>query len=66
MRLSHAELDARGSRFAHHLLQHIGSGRQIGLLCVNPGHCAGCPHLQAITTATAAVAQRHSGTCGAA
>ena len=35
MRLSYAELDARSSRFAHHLLQHIGSGRQIGMLCVN-------------------------------
>lgn len=34
-RLSYAELDARSSRFAQHLLATIGSGRQIGVLCQN-------------------------------
>jgi len=35
LRLNYAELDARSSRFAHHLLQQIGSGRQVGMLCLN-------------------------------
>jgi long-chain acyl-CoA synthetase len=34
-RLSYAELDARSSRFAHHLIQTIGSGHQVGMLCTN-------------------------------
>jgi len=35
LRLSYAELDARSSQFANYLLKHVGSGRQIGMLCVN-------------------------------
>ena len=35
IRLSYAELDARSSRFAHYLLETFGSGRQIGMLCMN-------------------------------
>lgn len=35
LRLSYAELDARSSQFAHYLLQLVGSGRQIGMLCAN-------------------------------
>ena len=35
VRLNYAELDARSSRFAHHLLGAIGSGRQVGMLCGN-------------------------------
>ncbi|MCW5638012.1 MAG: AMP-binding protein [Rubrivivax sp.] len=35
IRLSYADLDARSSRFAHHLLGAVGSGRQIGMLCMN-------------------------------
>lgn len=34
-RLSYTELDARSSRFAHHLLAALGSGRQVGMLCLN-------------------------------
>ena len=34
-RLSYAELDARSSRLAHHLLGTVGSGKQIGMLCQN-------------------------------
>ncbi|MEB2348848.1 MAG: AMP-binding protein [Comamonadaceae bacterium] len=34
-RLAYRELDARSSRFAHHLLATLGSGRQIGMLCAN-------------------------------
>jgi len=35
LHLSYAELDARSSQFAHYLLEHVGSGRQIGMLCAN-------------------------------
>ncbi len=35
VRLSYAELGARSSRFAHHLLATIGSGKQVGMLCAN-------------------------------
>src|SRR5206468_10237823 len=35
LRLSYAELDVRSSQFAHYLLEHVGTGRQIGLLCAN-------------------------------
>ena len=35
LRLSYAELDARSSRFGHYLVQTIGSGRQVGMLCTN-------------------------------
>ena len=35
LRLSYAELDARSSRFAHYLLDTMGSGRQVGMLCLN-------------------------------
>ena len=35
IRLSYAELDARSSRFGHYLLEALGSGRQIGMLCLN-------------------------------
>ena len=35
LRLSYAEFDARSSRFAHHLLAAVGTGRQIGMLCAN-------------------------------
>ncbi len=35
LRLSYAELDARSSRFAHYLLQALGSGRQVATLCQN-------------------------------
>ncbi|MBS0302374.1 MAG: AMP-binding protein, partial [Proteobacteria bacterium] len=35
LRLSYAELDARSSRFAHHLIATIGSGKQVGMLCQN-------------------------------
>src|SRR5574337_1608488 len=34
-RLSYAELDARSSRFAQHLLATVGSGKQVGMLCQN-------------------------------
>jgi long-chain acyl-CoA synthetase len=34
-RLSHGELDARSSRFAHHLIAKLGQGKQIGMLCAN-------------------------------
>src|SRR5665647_2472946 len=35
LHLSYAELDARSSQFAHYLLQQVGSGRQVGMLCAN-------------------------------
>ena len=35
IRLSYAELDARSNRFAHHLLESLGTGRQVGMLCNN-------------------------------
>lgn len=35
IRLSYTELDARSSQFAHYLLERVGSGRQIGMLCAN-------------------------------
>lgn len=35
VRLSYRDFDARSSRFAHHLLATLGSGRQIGMLCAN-------------------------------
>jgi long-chain acyl-CoA synthetase len=35
LHLSYTELDARSSQFAHDLLQRVGSGRQIGMLCAN-------------------------------
>ncbi|HMN57849.1 MAG TPA: AMP-binding protein, partial [Ottowia sp.] len=35
IRLSYAELDARSSRLAHHLLASVGAGQQIGMLCQN-------------------------------
>ena len=35
LRLTYAELDARSSRFAHHLIATMGSGKQIGMLCAN-------------------------------
>ena len=34
-RLSHGDLDARSSRFAHHLIAKLGQGKQIGMLCAN-------------------------------
>ena len=34
-RLNYRELDARSSRFAHHLIGTIGRGRQVGMLCAN-------------------------------
>ena len=34
-RISYADLDARSSRFAHYLLDKIGTGKQIGMLCAN-------------------------------
>ena len=34
-RLNYRELDARSSRFAHHLIGTIGGGRQVGMLCAN-------------------------------
>ena len=34
-RLNYRELDARSSRFAHYLASHVGSGKQIGMLCAN-------------------------------
>ena len=51
VRLSYTELDARSSRFAHYLLEHVGSGCQVGMLCQNSAdmmvaynaiHKAGC------------------------
>jgi long-chain acyl-CoA synthetase len=35
LRLTYADLDARSSRLAHHLIASIGSGRQVGMLCAN-------------------------------
>ena len=35
IRMSYAELDARSSRLAHHLLASVGAGQQIGMLCQN-------------------------------
>ena len=35
IRLSYTALDARSSQFGHHLLDQLGSGRQIGMLCAN-------------------------------
>ncbi len=35
LRLSYAELDAQSSQFAHFLIERIGSGHQIGMLCAN-------------------------------
>ena len=35
LRLSYADLDARSSQFAHHLMEAVGQGRQIGMLCAN-------------------------------
>ena len=35
LRLSYAELDARSSHFAHHLLTTLGTGKQVGMLCQN-------------------------------
>ena len=35
VRMDYAELDARSSRFAHALLERLGSGHQIGMLCAN-------------------------------
>jgi long-chain acyl-CoA synthetase len=35
VRLNYAELDALSSQFAHYLLERIGSGHQIGMLCAN-------------------------------
>jgi len=35
LRLSYADLDARSSQFAHYLMQAVGQGRQIGMLCAN-------------------------------
>lgn len=34
-RISYAELDARSSRFARYLLDSIGPGKQVGMLCAN-------------------------------
>ncbi|MBS0455467.1 MAG: AMP-binding protein [Proteobacteria bacterium] len=51
IRLSYAQLDARSSRFAHHLLGAVGAGQQVGMLCQNSAdmvvafngiHKAGC------------------------
>ncbi len=51
IRMSYAELDARSSRFAHHLLASFGAGVQVGMLCQNSAdmvvayngiHKAGC------------------------
>ncbi len=39
-RLSYREFDARSSRFAHHLIGAVGSGRQIGMLCANSADMA--------------------------
>ncbi|WHZ10733.1 MAG: Long-chain-fatty-acid--CoA ligase [Burkholderiaceae bacterium] len=35
IRLNYADLDARSSRFAHHLIATVGSGKQVGMLCLN-------------------------------
>jgi len=35
LHLSYADLDARSSQFAHYLMQGVGQGRQIGMLCAN-------------------------------
>ena len=35
LRVTYAELDARSSQFAHYLLERVGSGRQVGMLCAN-------------------------------
>ncbi|MFC6284538.1 MULTISPECIES: class I adenylate-forming enzyme family protein [Polaromonas] len=34
-RMSYTELDAQSSQFAHYLLQLVGSGCQVGMLCAN-------------------------------
>ena len=34
-RIGYAELDARSSRFGHWLLERLGAGRQVGMLCNN-------------------------------
>ena len=34
-RINYTELDRRSSQFAHWLLAHVGSGKQIGMLCAN-------------------------------
>lgn len=35
LRVTYAELDARSSQFANYLLERVGSGRQVGMLCAN-------------------------------
>ena len=35
IRLNYTELDALSSQFAHYLLERVGSGHQIGMLCSN-------------------------------